>query len=217
MKELALIRSKRRTHAELMQVLKSEVFSLMAFYDDEKTRRRQSERTGAEKCFVITVYGDQAYDYLFISADDRTYGLGAIIPEERAIGKTEHDRRVESIAELLLPIGKAKHAFSVRQSDSAERIDRIIGSRIARDRLERILTANPNRSDQDALHEIDVFTNELYRYSRKETDVALLQEHLEKYRNLDGAWVRRVCERIDIGLHVLDVNNGKGTGRAASR
>ncbi len=209
MKELAVIRRKNRTHEELIQVLKSEVFSLMAFYNDEKTRHCQSERARTEKCFVVTMYGDQTYNYLFVSDDDRSYALGAIIPEERAISNAEYDKRVESIADVLLPIGKAKHAYRIQQSDSAERFDRIIGSKIARDRLEHILKTHPNIFDRDALHEIDVFTNELFRYSRKETDVALLREHLEKYRKLDSAYVKRLCERIDIGLHVLGVNNAQ--------
>jgi hypothetical protein len=209
MKELTVARRKSRSHAELIQVLKSEVFSLMAFYNDDETKSYRSRLDAEEECFVLTMYGDQTYTYYFASEDGRRYLLRDIVPEERKLSRTEYDRRVESVAELLLSIGKAKRVFLVKQSDSAERLDRIIGSKIARDRLERILKAHPNSCDKNALHEIDVFTNELYRYSRRETDVALLREHLEKHRKLDGAYVERICERIDIGLHVLDVNNAK--------
>jgi hypothetical protein len=85
----------------------------------------------------------------------------------------------------------------------------LISSKIAREQIIYALRNYPDIDNSNELQKLDQFISYLYRYSRKKIEIERLYEYLKKVRGIETEQCIKICERVNIGLHVLDVYNRK--------
>jgi len=178
-------------------------------FNKKLSKKYTSLLSDNEKGFVLSMDDDQKYDYYFCSSNNNKYRLVNIIPSKTDIHGIKYEKRVIKVIEAITALIKNKHVIRVISYDSAENLDEIITSKIAREQLEYALSYYPNSYHPNDLNKIDQFIMLLYRYNRKKPNIELLMEHLIKYRKMDVKYVEYIGERIEIGIQVLDAYRKK--------
>ena len=210
MKSIRITRKLSKEYSQFYDSLKNDLNGLILYLNNDLSVVYQNKIDNIKDGFVLTFSDDQIYNiYFHVSKESEYYDIVDIIPEDYKITIYGYRDIIDKAFLYIKPISKSNVFWSVKAINDYKSINSIISSKIAREQIIYALRNYPDIDKSSEIQKIDQLISYLYRYSRKKIEIDRLYEYLKKIRGIETEQSIKICERVTIGLNVLDVYNRK--------
>ena len=208
MKELYLEFFSNMDFDNIDKILISKLQGSIFIFNKERTEwyRKNLPR---EKTFVLEMTNNKYSPLLFFCSYKLPIYKLVNIVFNKNINDDDYDNEFDKIIAIFTKKIRRNKFFKTTIIDSASNINKIITSKICRDKFVFLLKTFPNSYHPFDIRRIDQIIWSIHKYSRKIVNLNDLREYLYKDDNLKKDYIDFLINRIRSGLQLLYINSDK--------